>query len=258
MSLSCFLCHYFFLLFVIVMPVDTPPKRSSRSGSNTAPLNLNDIKTLIDNVRKEIINTLKDEVGALRSTIDKLKTTVSELQSENKELTERCISVEAQLHSYSRTLMSDISDEIENRAHRSKNIVISGVPESSPDSSKDEAAKEDATLSTDILKTLGFKENTIGEVRRIGKPNEKRPRLLRVTCISKEVRDDILRRAKELRRYSRYRGFFINPDRTPFQQKCWSELLSELKTRRDIGEDVVIFRDRVVPRRRNQNFQHPF
>ena len=64
--MSHFSFHVFLpLLCLFAMPTDTPPKRSTRSGSNTAPFHLNDIKTLIDNARNEIVNMFKNEVGAL-------------------------------------------------------------------------------------------------------------------------------------------------------------------------------------------------
>jgi hypothetical protein len=240
------------------MPTDTPPKRGTRSGSTTAALSLNDIKILIDNVRSEIIHTVKDEVSALKTSITELQSIVGELQSQNKRLEERCLLVERELSAHQKNCnTSEIFEEMEDRARRSKNIIISGIPELSPDSSKDEATKKDLLLSMEVLSTLGCKDNTIVDAQRVGKPGGERPRLLRVKCSSSEQRDNILRRAKDLRKCPNYRDVFINVDRTPFQQKRWKEMLLELKRRRDNAEDVVIFRNRIVPRQR-QNFRPPF
>jgi hypothetical protein len=96
--------------------------------------------------------------------------------------------------------------------------------------------------------------DSIVSVHRIGKPGGTRPRLLKVRCKDSEFRNHLLRRAKELRKNHKYKGIFINPDRTPIEQRRYKELLEELKERKDSKEDVVIFRNRVVPRRKISNF----
>ena len=122
------------LLLLFAMPTDTPPKRSTRSSSNIAPLNLNDIKRLIDNARNEIINIFQNEVGVFRTTIDNLKTMICELQSENRDLRAKCMKVEEELRSHRMTMMCEITDEFENRGRCSRNVIISDIPESSPNS----------------------------------------------------------------------------------------------------------------------------
>ena len=65
------------------------------------------------------------------------------------------------------TVMCEITDEIENRARRSKNVLISGIPESSANSSKDTSLEKEAARSMAVLKTLGFEEKPFKEVRRV-------------------------------------------------------------------------------------------
>lgn len=45
-----------------------------------------------------------------------------------------------------------------------------------------------------------------------------------------------------------FRNIYLTPDLTRAEQEHFRELRSELKTKRDAGEDVVIYRGRIIPR----------
>ena len=69
---------------------------------------------------------------------------------------------------------------------------------------------------------------------------------LRVT--SSELKSEVLRSARKLKVSTSFRKVYVNPDRTPVQQAEHKNLRSELLSRRGKGEDVVIFKQSVVPR----------
>ena len=111
-------------------------------------------------------------------------------------------------------------------------------------------------LSTcvDIFNIVSDDADCIVGVHRIGKQGEKRSRLLKVKCKDSESRNRVLRHAKELRKNIKYKNVFINPDRTPLEQRLFKALLQELRERKDSNENVVIFHDRIVNRREIKNF----
>lgn len=234
--------------------VATPQSRELRSGSSSSTaITLTDIKLLIENLRTEVINTLKDEVNKLRDTIGSLQLQVKDLQGTNQRLQRRCESVEAELHELKEgpaEIIDSITAEIEDRARRKGNVIIHGLPECS----SDDPEESDLTKCADIMKAVSCETDGIVSINRIGKPVGSRPRLLKVQCKDPEFRNRLLRMAKELRKNAKFRGIFINPDRTPLEQKHFKALLNELKQRKDCNEDVVIFRNHVVHRRDIKNF----
>ena len=78
--------------------------------------------------------------------------------------------------------------------------------------------------------------------------------MLKVEFSTEEDKRKILQKAKSLRQKPEYRFVFINPDRTIFQQKEFILIHEELRRRRENGEDVVIFKNKVVTKNNLQNF----
>ena len=150
-----------------------------------------------------------------------------------------------QLKESKKEIFTATVEEVEDRARRRLNVVISGLPECS-DGDDDET---DFTKCREILRDICHDTDGVVAVQRLGRSREDNTRLLKVKCRDSDFRDLILRRAKELRRHVFHKTIFINPDRTPLEQEQHRILLRELKLRRESNEDVVIFRNRVVPRR---------
>ena len=94
-----------------------------------------------------------------------------------------------------------------------------------------------------------FDEDDIKKCYRVGRPNgQGKGRLLRVTFSNSELKSEVLRSARKLKASTSFRKVYVNPDRTPVQQAEHKNLRSELLSRRGKGEDVVIFKQSVVPR----------
>ena len=137
-------------------------------------------------------------------------------------------------------------------------MIFTGIPESSF-GSFEERNSHDQKAVAEVLDTIGMgqKGNSF-RLTRIGKPRSDRPRLLKAECQISGIRNEILRKAKFLRKSTSLRKVFINEDRTPLQQLEWRQLRQKLKQRKDSGEDVVIYRDKVMLRSEVQGFQREF
>lgn len=133
------------------MPNDSPVKRTTRSGSTSSAVNLNDIKTPIDNMKKEMIATVKNDIDALKTTITSLEMTIAEPKSKNCKLQEKCNDITEEIpilkneRSQQPSSIAKIADKLEDRERRCRNFVVSGIPESQS-RSREVADEEDSHL----------------------------------------------------------------------------------------------------------------
>ena len=242
------------------------PKRVTRSKSNDG-----DVAALLMRMKDEIIQATQQEIRKeIRTVIEKLSCLENRIESlelslsrvsSRQEQQEECITDLAnQVNELKMKSSSsdEIFDELHERLKRSKNLIISGVPEHETGSVEERREKDEIYVRT-ILETLKCDPGCYKNISRIGKIRNDGSRLIRVTVFTAELASQILQTAKLLRRYGEYRKVYINPDRTMAQQKHFSMLHRELKARRDGGEDVVIFRGRVANkdalRDSSKNFQ---
>lgn len=70
-----------------------------------------------------------------------------------------------------------------------------------------------------------------------------------------ETKNNVLKKAKTLKNSSKYQRVYVNADLTPEQRKLNKDLRSELKRRKESGEDVVIYRNEIKTRQEIKNFQ---
>ena len=214
---------------------------------------LNDTRSLIENTRDEVVSTLRNEVNQLREEISALKDEVTELKQSKADLTTKYEELENDvffLKADRQKLLHNAVAELEERQRRSLNVMISGTPESISESAE-ERKLHDLNAAKQIFRTLGqSSDSDIHEVRRMGRVNVEGKRLLRVRCENADIRAKILRNASELRHQAKFRGVFVNQDRTPSQQGEYKALRSELLSRRRRGEDVKIHGGRIISRNR--------
>ena len=147
----------------------------------------------------------------------------------------------------------DILAEVEDRDRRKANLIISGLQEEFSGTAE-ERKKRDLSKVQSLFRALdGVSGHVISSVRRLGKGNSQKPRLLKVVCRDIESKRALLRKSKNLRGIANYRNVYLNPDLTPNQQEENKRFIEELKARRDLGENVVIQNGKVVTK--TQNFQ---
>ena len=192
--------------------------------------------------------------------LEPITQTISILTQEMRELKVRVQELEQKSHKEVTSddeLIPIITNEIEQRIIRAKNVVISGLDLLS-DGSVEERKKDDTNKCEEVLGNLDISDFEVVATHRIGKPVAGKPQLLKVIMDSVESKHEIMRKAKQLRNIQEYRQVYINPDRTPLQQLQNKELLEEWKARRDAGEQVVIFKQKVVARESLKNFRGRF
>lgn len=196
----------------------------------------------------------------LKQRLEPVTQTISMLTEEMRELKVRVQELERKSHqtvSSGVDLIPDIANEVEQRIIRAKNVVISGLNILS-EGSVEERKKDDKNKCEELLRNIDISDFEIVATHRIGKPLAGKPQLIKVIMGSVDSKHEIMRKAKQLRNYRQYRQVYINPDRTPRQQLENRMLLEEWKSRRESGEEVVIFKQRVVARDSLKNFQGRF
>ena len=117
--------------------------------------------------------------------------------------------------------------------------------------------EEDTSEVKRLLGCIDVKVDLM-QVSRIGRISKNRNRLLRVVFKNENSRNIVLQKAKYLRQNHNTKAIFISPDRTPYEQAEFAKLRKELQERREAGEDVVIFRNKIVKKEERQerkNFQ---
>ena len=142
--------------------------------------------------------------------------------------------------------LSEVATEITQCIIRRQNLIVSGITEINIDNLERRINYDMATLQN-IISELGFPTSAVTSARRIGKIQNGTPRLLCVECSSEDVRSKILRSSGKLRS-TQYSTVYINPDLTYQERQENKKLITLLKERRSVGEDVVIHQGQVITR----------
>ena len=219
---------------------------------------LEDIKKLIEASKTDIISTLKNELETINQIIQTLLKRVEKLEESNDQLKQK----------YKKLLetktcddqkpdngLQNVISEMNEIEARKMNVMILGLQEKAH-SCAEERKKYDEEICKQVFAELNISDGEILSMQRTGKIRTdgnvgKRP--LKVKLRHHFTKHEIIKKAKNLRK-TRFTGVYINHDLTPFQQAKAKEARSELNERRKNGEDVVIFRGRVVNKRSLENF----
>ena len=151
--------------------------------------------------------------------------------------------------------VSEYLDEKQEKEKRKSNIVITNLPESKKESPGERKQDDLDRVKEIVQKVLPEVDGSMIEnpVRlgqfKIG--SNVRPRLVRVSVKTEEMKNKILRKAYKLNQgvTNKNEKIFINQDLTPKQREVEKALRDELRERRDNGEeDLVIRNGRIVQR----------
>ena len=145
-------------------------------------------------------------------------------------------------------------EEFQGRVTRLNNLIFHGVPEQTS-GTIEERNKWDKSQIDSIMDNLNIVGVAVSDCKRIGKSQVGRPRLLKITVSDVNKKNEILKKASSLRNTDSCKRIFVHQDLTPYQQAQEKKLRDELKMRRQNGEDVVIYRGKVIRRSCIQNFQ---
>lgn len=196
----------------------------------------------------------------VKEAIEPVLERLLKVSDELKQLREycRCLEEDLQIHKQEKQeLLHTVSTEVEQRAQRRNNVIISGVV-LKMSGSVEERRSDDLKQCREILEHLECPFESVEDVRRIGRPGGSSRPLLKVVFSNFLAKREVLRRTTQLRRSEGFRNVYVNIDRTPLQQKQHKLLMQECRKRNERGENVVIFREEIVSRNSLQNFRKGF
>lgn len=194
---------------------------------------------------------MKEKIDGISDLLSNLVQRIEYLDERCDLLERRCTALEKDKENH----VSEVAKEIELRTRRRNNVMISGLDLRS-DGTLEERKADELEKGKEVLSYLGVDSENIIEVHRVGLHGKANRGLLKVILKSFEVRQDIIRNTKKIG--GKYPKVFINPDRTPMEQRQNRELRLELNSRRQCGEDVIIRGGRIVSRQLLPNFRPRF
>lgn len=236
-------------------PIDSPRSPSPAEIQSLVVSNrevLRSIQSL-----KEDFNSMRSCVSSLEARIVGFEQTLSTLRESQKKCETDIVNIKSDFEQLKLSLSSsnsEILQEVEERQLRRNNVMIFGLPETSH-GSLTERKDHDNRAIHELFETIGIQNVSTEETRRVGRITDDKIRALKVTLKDVNTKRKILRSAKELRKSSRFRHVFLANDATKWQQKELFYLRSELKKRRDLGEDVVIYNGQLRSKESLQNFR---
>ena len=218
------------------------------------------MRIILDANKIELLNEMRkvnESLNILQTKINNIDITLTKVLETQKEQDVEIKALKVQVQGLSEGY-SNIMNEVEERERRRSNLIIAGLWEKE-DGSVEERKQWDVEKVEQLFGELcDFENSVVSSVFRIGKMNSSRPRLLKVICRDADAKRSLLRKAKDLRDSSIFRNVYLNPDMTPMQQEENKRLRLELKTRRNLGEDVIIRQGRIAGRGSRQNFHLHF
>ena len=132
------------------------------------------------------------------------------------------------------------------RQSRQSYLIVSGLPEETSGSLEYRNEKDSDKLKS-LLAALNHNESAVLSNRRIGsRLDNSKPRLLRIQCSNREIKESILHKSKDLRKNDSFKNIYINPDLTKMERLKNKALREELRLRKNSGEDVLIHRGKVI------------
>lgn len=221
--------------------------RKSDVRLHTSTSTLDDFSEIVDRNVAVHMTPLHKCISELLNRFDTLQRNYDQLQSQVDDLKKQ---VESKEH--------DMTNEVTERISRRSNIIIAGFPECST-GSVEERHDHDMTMVKTIGRELGVSNPThVASVKRIGKVNPNKPRLIRVQCSDYDTKIEFLQKSKMLKSSTKFKSVFINPDYTSAEREINLNQRKELKRRKDAGEDVVLYRGKITLRQDIQGFRRRF
>jgi len=187
----------------------TPSGRTLRSASiDNFPST--DMQQWIENMKTEIIRSVKDEIkvvndklSSLEIKMDNVERALCLLKDKQDSQEKEIVRLTGDVNYLKSELPSELLNEFQLRARRSKNVVMSGVPETNS-GSIEERRRDDESQVEDILNTLGL-PSTSFNILRLGRAlSNNHNRLLRVAFRDEETRNEVFHRATKLHSHAEF------------------------------------------------------
>lgn len=254
MSVSCLLSYLCYPIKYGTMSSPKPVPASSSSTTNgnlVAKINkLMDMVTELKNAQNKIItsvNSCRDSIKSHETKFDTLFNNLSqqltEVINENNSLKDKVQQLETKLSGLETGQINNIPQEklfseFMDRQSRARNIMLFNIPEFSSTVPADKC-NDTSSFLADLFTTIGLTTRPVS-MYRLGKhSNKSRP--LRIVMPTPGEVFEILKVKRKLLNVAKFASVRISTDRTVMQQNYFKSVLSELKARRDSGEnDIVI------------------
>lgn len=184
----------------------------------TCNANIDSCKISIDAINKLI--------DAQSDLIKQCSNDLAMLKSENENLKSRVLTLE-QKQNVKPVSADELHYELTERHKREKNIIITGITEKIPN--------DDSCVVNKIIRLINPLHEAPFITIRLGAPNLKQPRAIKVVLDSPDSVREILRNRNKLVG-TEFANVKVNTDLTPSQMKHLRELRSELENRTKAGE----------------------
>ena len=204
-------------------------------------------KAVAEEVKVGVTNVIKPELKKIEEAVakDQRNTYAEVLKKAVEDKLEERLPHSGGFHEHVAN-KTEVVEEYVDRQNRKANVVISNIPE--PDmASFDDRRQHDWETVDKMFQALHLKIE-VKKVSRIGRKQEGQTRLLLVTLGSEDLKWEVLRVAKHLREFEEFFGVYVNPDLTKSEREINKKLREEAKERREKGEDVVVYKGKVVKR----------
>ena len=161
-------------------------------------------------------------------------------------------------------------DELKERDERKCNLMLFNIKESTKSEMKEEISDDLLSVMQVIKHTNPDLKETItnqiteNNIKRLGKKSQNppddnnKPRPIKLTLPDEPTKFKILKNSFKLRSYPQNNKIGLKPDLTKQQQYEERELRKELSRRKELKEDVMIFRGKVINRADHEKLKKEF
>lgn len=216
--------------------------KNQNQNIKTISENISSINETLQNMKittEQLIaenKSLKTQITNLSDTVKENEEKITSLQTDFQQLKSISTTPATHVQATPETIYEDLYEEFQDRAERSKNIIIVGVPEKHI-SNIEERRETERNEAANILSTIYPDCPKAAKVLRVGKYDGKKVRPLKLSFTSQEIAKTIMRNKSNLK----VEGVRIYSDQTPQQQNFIKKLRDELQQRKDNGErDLII------------------
>lgn len=211
----------------------------------------NEFSNRLESMKQDFINQIALLKQDLHTENEKVRNMIT---TEIKAIHEKVKHHDDELAYLKSFLVSKEQEKLrETRASLSANFVISGLPESSNETPDNLSSSVDS-----LLGEINARVEAVS-INRIGKKSGTKPRLVKVITKSKDDRNKVLHRSKDLRLDQRFKEVFIDPDRCRIDQREHLRLRNVVKTLRNDNPNkrVVLYKGEVLVDDKVYDFEQP-
>jgi PHD-finger len=220
---------------------------------------LKQCKDGISKCREEIKGTDIEKVQKLVE--DKVKEVEEKVSNQNRQVTElkkeMITTTDEKIDNLVKQKFTEKMREEQERRLRQCNVIVFGIEESASMDSEVRIA-DDVDAMKDILASIKTDNAEMKQLIRLGKKPEAgtdaKPRPLKVVFENEAAKNEVLEKARNLKKTKNCQIFIVQ-DMTPLERQRRKELVAERDYRKSQGEDVLIYKDKVVVRRARPDMQ---